>query len=148
MCVPKCQPKGEKLSPLFLKDVTINVDDSYKEAVIPESVLHHTDRVYLNFSVQDGILAFVYESSFEILIVYTSSEAKEICKGLNTNEEEEEENHFLESDEEENPFTNSYSDQEDKPLLESDQEEYPLVESEDLEYPCCIQMKRKTLPSK
>ena len=96
MCFPKSQPEGEELSPLFLEDGSLNVDESYIQAVIPESVHQHIDSVYLNFDVDEGILAFVYESGYEIIIVYTSPEAEEFCEGLKICEEDEKENPFLE----------------------------------------------------
>ena len=78
MCFPtKEQPEAE-LAPLFLEDGSVNTEEN--NTFIPEGLNEHIDSVYLNFNVEDGILAFVYECGNEMIIVYTSAEAEEYCE--------------------------------------------------------------------
>ena len=52
---------------------------------VPEGIHEHIDSVYLNFDFEDGILAFVYETSHGVIIVWTSDEAEQfgqLCEFL------------------------------------------------------------------
>ena len=51
------------------------------EINIPQSIHHHVDSVFLlkyfDINHEEAIFGFVYESSYEVIIVYTSNEAQE-----------------------------------------------------------------------
>ena len=79
MCCPKFHQSREELIPLHKEDGSLNVDESLVPAVIPESVGQHQDNLYLNIELEDSILGFICESGYEVIIIYTSSEAEELC---------------------------------------------------------------------
>ena len=98
MCFAKKRFSGP-VHPHFLEDGSIDVDDSYKPCVIPNDILHHIDSVhllkYFDIEHKDAIYGFVYESGYEIIIVYTSDEAEQLYENLTT---------------EDDPFDNDSSD--------------------------------------
>ena len=56
--------------------------------ILPEGIHEHVDSVYLNLDFEDGILAFVYETSHGVIVVWTSPEAEQfgqICEALEIN---------------------------------------------------------------
>ena len=83
MCFPKDRKSEPK--PLFDEEGTI-VKEPSSDIYISEDIHEHIDSIYLNFDFEDGILAFVYESSEGVTIVWTSNEAKQfgqLCEALN-----------------------------------------------------------------
>ena len=120
MCFPNSKNEDEEISP------------TYKQVVISEGIIEHIDSLFLNFDLEDGILAFVYESCYEIRIVYTSPEAKKLCEEYNYFEEEEE-NPFLDSYEldEENPFLDICEEKEQLPYVDNyeENEELPYIDT-------------------
>ena len=104
MCLPTKKQAEEELSPIFLADGSINVNES--TVVIPEDINHHVDNAFLNVDINDenAILGFLYESGDGITIVYTSEEAENYCDPFQDN--------ISNSDSEPNPFTDSESDSE------------------------------------
>ena len=64
---------------MYDEDGTLHHDDSYNPTVIPEDIHEHSDSVFMNFDLEDGILAFIYESGYKVIIVYTSQEAEDLC---------------------------------------------------------------------
>ena len=83
MCIPKFSASDENsLSPLYNEEGELIYDNSYTQVEIPQAVHNHVDSVYLNFDIEleDSILGFVYESGYEIKVVYTSDEAQDLCE--------------------------------------------------------------------
>ena len=82
MCFPKgmINCKEYELKPAYNEDDRSFVTEEYipnantNECVIPEGLHEHIDSVYLNFSLEDGILCFIYETSHQTLYVWTSHE--------------------------------------------------------------------------
>ena len=81
MCLTAIKQPDEELSPFFLPDGSINVNENENNIVIPEDINHHIDNVFLNTDINDenGILGFIYESGNEVTIFYTSEEAENYC---------------------------------------------------------------------
>ena len=80
MCFPRhCE---EALSPLYKEDGELNIDQSYAPNIIPPDVHQHADSLFLNSDInsEDSIFGFIYQSSYEVLVVYTSDEAEELCE--------------------------------------------------------------------
>ena len=84
MCFPNKETSQDELEPLYQEDGSVNVDESYVTSVIPETIHHNIDSVYLlkyfDLSHEHAIFGFVYESGYELIIVYTSDEAQEYCE--------------------------------------------------------------------
>ena len=125
----------KEVQPEFRDDGSINTDDSYNPTIIPDSILHHIDSVYLShlFDIEhdNAIYSFVYESGYEILVVYTSDEAEELCENLNT-----EDDPFADSSSySENPFNEDTFHEGTEQLAEFN----PVQVNNDqleLDYPC------------
>ena len=81
MCFAKCTKYRQDLSPMHNKDGTVN-DDKTTELIIPEEIPEHNDNPNLNRDLESGILAFIYESRDEVMIVWTSDEAYDYIKQL------------------------------------------------------------------
>ena len=92
MCFGKPMTSEEHLKPLYIEYGSLNVDDSYLPTYIPENLPHHIDSVYLlkyfDITHETPILGFVYESSYEKIIVYTSEEAELFSEENNLSSEE------------------------------------------------------------
>ena len=83
MCFGKESQKPDP-TPLLDEDGGI-IEPENSDLHIPEGIHEHVDSVYLNFDFEDGILAFVYETSHGVIIVWTSPEAQqfgELCEFL------------------------------------------------------------------
>ena len=79
MCLPNSAPTEDELVPLYDEDGSLHTDESFNPTIIiPEGMHEHVDSVYLNFDLDDGILGFVYESGYEVIVIYTSPEAEEL----------------------------------------------------------------------
>ena len=46
---------------------------------IPEGIHEHIDNPFLETLIENGILGFVYETSYAYIIVWTCDEAQEMC---------------------------------------------------------------------
>ena len=82
-----CFPKDKKSEPTPLLDAEgALIEEDNSDIHIPEGIHEHVDSVYLNFDFKDGILAFIYETRYGVIIVWTSEEAqqfRELCEALN-----------------------------------------------------------------
>ena len=84
MCFPNGSQKSDP-TPLFDEDGAI-IEEQNSDVHVPEGIHEHVDSVYLNFDFEDGILAYVYETSDRVIIVWTSPEAEQfgqVCEALN-----------------------------------------------------------------
>ena len=79
MCFPKVIVDDEKdeIQPYFNQEGTINEPETI---ILPEGIHQHVDNPVLDDDIQDGILAFVYETSNGVHIVYTSPESQALCE--------------------------------------------------------------------
>ena len=85
MCFPKSTERDKDIVPIFDEEGAIN-EPSNNELYIPEGIHEHIDSIYINFDFEDGILAFVYESSEGQFVIWTSQEAEafsQLCSALN-----------------------------------------------------------------
>ena len=83
MCYPKCIHCEKDPSPLVDEEGVMIEEEN--ELYLPEGIHEHADSVYLNFNFEDGILAFIYETSNGVIIVWTSPEAEQfgqLCAAL------------------------------------------------------------------
>ena len=74
--------RSPSLSPKYdEEDGSVVEENNHQGLYISDAIHRHIDTVYLNFDAnsEEGILAFIYETGDETLIVYTSDEAMEIC---------------------------------------------------------------------
>ena len=78
MCFHKCNNCISDPSPLYDEQGSLTEDES--QIIVPEDIHEHTDNVYLNFGLQEGILGFIYETSYKVFFVWTSPEAENICE--------------------------------------------------------------------
>ena len=79
MCFPHCSNCQKDPKPLFDEEGTV-VEESNSDIYIGEDLHEHADSVYLNFDVEDGILALVYENSNGTIWVWTSPEAEQFIQ--------------------------------------------------------------------
>ena len=77
MCFAKCNLCKNSINPKYNEDGTVN-DETNNELVIPEGVHEHVDNVDINISLEDGIVAFIYETKDVFVVVWTSHEAAEL----------------------------------------------------------------------
>ena len=82
MCFAKCN--RDIPQPLYDNQGAFNEDENpnsvSSQFVIPEGIHEHVDNLYLNFSIEDGILGFFYETSHQVFFVWTSEEAHDMCE--------------------------------------------------------------------
>ena len=67
---------------MFENDGTVNDKTPTSNIVIPEDIIEHIDWPFLNKDLETGILALIYETRYNILIVWTSDESYEYIKQL------------------------------------------------------------------
>ena len=82
MCFANCTKYVSDPSPLLDEEGGLIKEDTL---ILPEGIHEHADSVYLNFDFKDGILAFVYETKDNLIIVWTSPEAEQfgqLCAAL------------------------------------------------------------------
>ena len=78
MCFPKKPIHRTDLKPKYdQEDGTITDSQSNVSNPIPIDILEHVDNPFMNTSVEDGILALIYETQDEVITVWTSNEAIE-----------------------------------------------------------------------
>ena len=157
MCFPKFQGDENKLSPLYNEDGELNTDESYLPVHIPPGLQQHSDNLFLNsdINLEYSILGFVYESSYEVLIVYTSDEAEELCEEIITGQNTFKDNQIQEDQSSFDPFADDSFDEVildkfnfeegelkkpvedlfDEYYVEDPFEDYPLEEYSSEEYP-------------
>ena len=84
-----CFPKVTKPDPTPLLDEEgAIIEEESSDLYVPEGIHEHVDSVYLNFDFVDGILAFVYENSNGVIVVWRSPEVQhfgELCDALELN---------------------------------------------------------------
>ena len=84
MCFAKRLPYRSDLKPMYEDDGTVNDEIIPNVVQIPEGIVEHIDNPFLNIDLEEGILAFIYESRYNILIVWTSDEACSYIQELTT----------------------------------------------------------------
>ena len=79
MCFPNVlsSPK-QNICPHFDENGAIN-ERSNLNNVVRDGIEEHVDSPFLNKDLDDGILGFIYKNADEIIIVWTSKEAEEMC---------------------------------------------------------------------
>ena len=75
MCFPKF---SQDITPKFNEEEGTLNEENNSSIYIPEDINEHVDNVFINKSLEDGILAYIYETSDEIVIVWTSHEAEKL----------------------------------------------------------------------
>ena len=82
MCFPRC--KSTVPNPKYDEEGTI-LHETNSETYIPEAINEHVDSIYVNTTIEHGVYAFIYETSYEYVVVWTSIHAQmivEICDEL------------------------------------------------------------------
>ena len=81
MCFAQCA-KEDSLTPLFDQDGALIEPQPEVITSLPDSLPEHVDDVSLNRDVECGIIAFIYETSHQYIVVWTSKEAMELCEQM------------------------------------------------------------------
>ena len=78
MCFPRIQVSETDLVPKF--DTDGNINDSENSANIPEAIEEHSDTPFLDRFLLDGIVGFVYENSYELVIVWLNENTQQLAQ--------------------------------------------------------------------
>ena len=80
MCFAHCN-KPSTVDPIYDEEDGSVIEEPPSEQVNVENFHQHIDNVELNFDVNSecSILGFVYQAGNDIIIVYTSDEARDLC---------------------------------------------------------------------
>ena len=115
MCFPKGVDDRHHVKPQYDDDGSLIYDESYVKSVIPSNVPHHIDSVnlakFFKIDHDNPIFGFVYESSYEVLIVYTSDEAEKLDLPIYEEESLEPEDPFADESSFEEEISEDYPDQ-------------------------------------
>ena len=79
MCFPNA--KKSDLCAKYDEEGTI-IEENSHETDIPEDISEHVDNVFLNRDLYNGILAFIYETKDQLIVVWTSDEAIALCQEM------------------------------------------------------------------
>ena len=84
MCFPNCTKFLNDPTPMYDDEGTLNKQEE-NELYVDDRIHNHVDSICVNFDVEDGILAFIYENANGLIIVWTSEEAEafgQLCEAL------------------------------------------------------------------
>ena len=80
MCFANLRASESTLEPLYNPDGEII--EQQTEIYVPDEIHEHVDSVFLNRDLENGILGFMYETSYAVIVVWTSEEAQLLCMKL------------------------------------------------------------------